>query len=65
MVENKVKTQKQLFEFVEQDCINFVTSIIGDADSSFGVPASYKQDFWALKELLYKIYQQGVTDGRV
>lgn len=62
---SKVKTQEQLFAVIEQDCTDFVTSIIGNADSSFGVPASYKQDFWALKELLYKIYQQGVTDGRV
>lgn len=63
--ESKVKTQEELFAVIEQDCIDFVTSIIGDADSSFGVPASYKQDFWALKELLYKIYQQGVQDGRL
>lgn len=61
---SKVKTQEQLFAFVEQDCTDFVTCITGDSDSSFGVTAAYKQDFWALKELLYKIYQQGVTDGR-
>lgn len=65
VAEDKVKTQDELFAFVEQYCIDFVTSITGGSDSSFGVPASYKQDFWALKELLYKIYQQGVTDGRL
>ena len=62
---NKVKTQEELFAFVDQDCTDFITSIIGDSDSSFGVPAAYRQDFWALKELLYKIYQQGVQDGRL
>ena len=64
-VESKVRTKEELFEFVEKDCTDFITSITGDSESSFGVPAAYKQDFWALKELLYKIYQQGVIDGRL
>ena len=53
VVENKVKTKEQLFAFVEEDCTDFVTSITGDS----GIPAAYRQDFWALKELMYKIYQ--------
>ena len=63
--QSKVKTQEELFVFVEQDCIDFVTCITGDSDSSFGVTAAYRQDFRELQELLYKIYQQGVQDGRL
>lgn len=62
---DQVKTKEELFTVIEQDCIDFVTSIIGDSDSSFGVTPAYKQDFWALQELMYKIYQQGVQDGRI
>ena len=59
--EDHTKTRDQLYAFTEHYCIDFVTSITGDSD----VTAAYRQDFRELQELLYKIYQQGVIDGRL
>lgn len=65
VVENKVKTKEELFGAIEQDCVDFITDITGDSDSSFGLPTRYKQYLSTMQELVYKIYQQGVQDGRL
>ena len=62
VIQSEIKTKEDLYAYIKQDCVDFINSLVGDSDSSFGLPTRYIQDLSAMQDLCYKIYQLGVSD---
>lgn len=62
--QSKVKTQEELFDLYEQDCVNFILELT-EEDATPNQVRMFKQHLSKLQDLRYQSYLQGVQDGRL